>query len=294
IPDFKLEKNILDRRLRVMEAEGVVFKVNQNIGKDIAIADLENQFDAVVLCIGSTKARDLPIPGRDNPGVEYAMDFLRPNNKVVAGDTLPDGQFISAKDKHVIVIGGGDTGSDCVGTSNRHGAKSITQLELMPKPPEHKNEETPWPNWPLILRTSSSHEEGAERKWSVLTKEFVVENGRITGLVLEDVSWSKDVNGKTTFVAKPDSQRTLPCDLALLAIGFVHPEHDNVIAQLELELDPRGNIAAHNYQTAKANIFTAGDARRGQSLVVWAIAEGREAAAQVHSYLQEKDQAAAA
>ena len=222
------------------------------------------------------------------------MDFLRPNNKRVAGDDIPDDIFISAEGKHVIVIGGGDTGSDCVGTSNRHGATSITQLELLEKPPEGKNEDTPWPNWPLILRTSSSHLEGAERKWSVLTKNFTSENGKVSGLVLEDVSWSKDVNGKMSFVAKPNSERTLKCDLALLAIGFLHPEQDNIIAQFGLEVDGRGNIACENYQTSKANVFAAGDARRGQSLVVWAIAEGREAAAEVHTYLEKLNQTIAA
>jgi len=292
IPDFKLEKKLVDRRLEIMQAEGIEFKPNSFIGKNIDAQELEEEFDAVVLCCGSTKPRDLPIAGRDSSGVHFAMDFLRPNNKTVAGDKVDN--FISAKDKHVIVIGGGDTGSDCVGTSNRHGAASITQLELMPRPPESKNEETPWPNWPLILRTSSSHEEGAERKWSVLTKEFVVEDGRVTGLVLEDVSWAKDEEtGRQKFVAKPNSERTLPCDLAFLAIGFLHPEQDNVIAQFGLELDGRGNIQATNYQTIKENVFTAGDARRGQSLVVWAIAEGREAAEQVDVFLSKAQQQAA-
>ncbi|MBX2878377.1 MAG: glutamate synthase subunit beta [Granulosicoccus sp.] len=285
IPDFKLEKELVDRRLDIMRAEGIEFKTGQFIGKNVSVESLEKEFDAVVLCIGSTKPRDLPIAGRDSNGVHFAMDFLRPNNKKVAGDTVEN--FISAEGKHVIVIGGGDTGSDCVGTSNRHGAASITQLELMPKPPEGKNEETPWPNWPLILRTSSSHEEGAERKWSVLTKEFVVKDGQVTGLVLEDVSWVKDEDGRQKFVAKPDSERTLACDLALLAIGFVHPEPDNAIAQLGLEVDTRGNIQAQNYQTSRHNVFTAGDARRGQSLVVWAIAEGRAAAQAVDEYLVE-------
>ena len=291
IPDFKLEKSLLDRRLKIMQAEGIEFKTNSFIGQNVTAQELENEFDALVLCCGSTQARDLPIPGRDARGVHFAMDFLRPNNKKVAGDSVDD--FISAKDKHVIVIGGGDTGSDCVGTSNRHGAASITQLELMSKPPEGKNDETPWPNWPLILRTSSSHEEGADRKWSVLTKEFVVKDGVVTGLVLEDVSWVKDETGRQKFEAKANSERTLPCDLAFLAIGFLHPEHDNVIAQLGLNLDERGNIQAENYRTSKNNIFTAGDARRGQSLVVWAIAEGREAAKAVDVYLVQETQAAA-
>lgn len=294
IPDFKLEKTLVDRRIQIMEAEGINFKVNSFIGKNISAIELEQEFDAIVLCIGSTKPRDLPIEGRNADGVHFAMDFLTPNNKRVAGDTIPEGEFISAKDKHVIVIGGGDTGSDCVGTSNRHGAASITQLELLDKPPEGKNADTPWPNWPLILRTSSSHEEGAERKWSVLTKNFVVKDGQVTGLVLEDVSWGKDVNGKMSFVAKPGSQRTLACDLALLAIGFLHPEPDNVISQFGLEIDERGNISAQNYQTAKQNIFVAGDARRGQSLVVWAIAEGREAAISVDTFLKQNDQTLAA
>lgn len=283
IPDFKLEKKLVDRRLELMQAEGINFKTNAHIGQDIAVKDLQEAFDAIVLCCGSTKPRDLPITGRDSSGVHFAMDFLRPNNKKVAGDQVTD--FISAKDKHVIVIGGGDTGSDCVGTSNRHGAKSVTQLELMPKPPEYKNEETPWPNWPLILRTSSSHEEGAERKWSVLTKEFVVENNQVTGLVLENVSWERNDEGKTHFVPMPNTEQILPCDLALLAIGFVHPEHTNVVNELNCELDQRGNIKATNYHTSIDGVFVAGDAHRGQSLVVWAIAEGREAAKHVDQYL---------
>ena len=294
IPDFKLEKSVVQRRVKIMEGEGITFKTNAFIGKDIPVSDLEKEFDAVVICAGSTKPRDLPIPGRDVDGVHFAMDFLRPNNKRIAGDDISDDIFISAKDKHVIVIGGGDTGSDCVGTSNRHGAASITQLELLEKPPEGKNADTPWPNWPLILRTSSSHLEGAERKWSVLTKNFEVENGKVTGLVLEDVSWNKDVNGKMSFVAKPNSERILKCDLALLAIGFLHPEQDNVIAQFGLEVDGRGNIACDNYQTSKEKVFAAGDARRGQSLVVWAIAEGREAAQVVHEYIEKQNQTIAA
>lgn len=291
IPDFKLEKTVLDRRFDIMRAEGIEFKTEHFIGRDISVSELEEKYDAVVLCIGSTKPRDLPIPGRDSSGVHFAMDFLRPNNKTVAGDKVPE--FISAEGKHVIVIGGGDTGSDCVGTSNRHGAASITQLELMPKPPNSRSEETPWPNWPLMLRTSSSHEEGADRKWSVLTKEFVVKDGKVTGLVLEDVSWVKGEDGRQKFEAKLNSERTLPCDLAFLAIGFLHPEPDNAIAQLGLELDGRGNIQANNYQSSKPHVFTAGDARRGQSLVVWAIAEGRGAAKAVDAYLQQDAKATA-
>ncbi|MBY5957672.1 glutamate synthase subunit beta [Membranicola marinus] len=279
IPDFKLEKSVVERRIKVMESEGIKFRTNANVGVNIAVEELQNEYDALVLTGGSTIPRDLPIKGRDLEGVEFAMDFLEQNNRRVAGKPIGD-KVIHAKDKHVVVIGGGDTGSDCVGTSNRHKAASVTQLELLVKPPEERHESTPWPRWPLMLRTSSSHEEGADRSWAVLTKKFIDDGeGRVKGLEVVDIEWKKNEDtGRNEFVEKEGSQRVLPCDLALLAIGFVHPQHEGVVEQLGLELDSRGNVKTDNYETSVENVFAAGDMRRGQSLVVWAISEGREAA----------------
>ncbi len=286
IPDFKLEKSYLDRRLGIMEAEGITFRTGVNVGVDIPFKAIVDDVDAVVLCGGSTKPRDLNIKGRDLKGVHFAMEFLTQQNKRVAGDVIPDDISISAKGKHVVVIGGGDTGSDCVGTSNRHGAKSVTQVELLPKPPEHRTEKDPWPKYPNILRTSTSHEEGAERLWSILTKEFIPdENGNVKALKIVDIQWEVGYSGKPEFRELEGTEREIPCDLVLLAIGFVHGETDHLRESVDLELDNRGNIKADNYQTNVEKIFAAGDMRRGQSLVVWAIAEGREAARAVDKYL---------
>ena len=287
IPDFKLDKKILDRRLKLMEEEGIVFKTNSEVGKNVNAKDLHENFDAIILCGGSTQPRDLSIPGRELKGVHFAMEFLTQQNKRVAGDKFMKKDEILATDKHVIVIGGGDTGSDCVGTSNRHFARSITQIELLPKPPDDRTPENPWPQWPMILRTSSSHEEGCERNWSILTKAFTGdEKGNVKGLQIVEIEWVTDPKtGKLKFNEKPETEREIPCDLALLAIGFVHPEQDGVIAQLNIGLDERGNVKDNNYQTNLPNIFAAGDMRRGQSLVVWAISEGREAAREADKYL---------
>lgn len=286
IPDFKLEKHVIDRKLEIMEAEGITFKTNVNIGVDIPFKTLVNDVDAVILCGGSTQPRDLNIPGRESKGIHFAMDFLTQQNKRVAGDTVPEDISISAKDKHVLVIGGGDTGSDCVGTSNRHHAKSVTQIELLSQPPLERSEKDPWPNYPMILRTSTSHEEGVDRAWSILTKEFISdENGNVKALRIVDIKWEIGYTGKPEFKAVEGTERDLPCDLALLAIGFVHGETDKLREKLELELDTRGNVNANNYQTNIENVFAAGDMRRGQSLVVWAISEGREAARAVDEYL---------
>ncbi|MFN8237302.1 MAG: glutamate synthase subunit beta [Chitinophagales bacterium] len=293
IPDFKLEKQYIERRVKLMEAEGIVFKTNTNVGTDITANELTKNFNAVVLSGGSTVPRDLPIPGRQFKGVYPAMEFLSQQNKRVASiDTVVDHQGkkyengdIFATGKHVIVIGGGDTGSDCVGTSNRHGAQSVTQIELLSKPPETRAESTPWPLWPMMLRTSSSHEEGCERQWSILSKEFVGnEKGELTGLKVAEIEW-KTVDGKPQMVEIEGTERILPCDLALLAMGFVHPQHEGLLQQLTVELDERGNVKANNYKTSVDKIFTAGDMRRGQSLVVWAISEGRECARQVDLFL---------
>jgi glutamate synthase (NADPH/NADH) small chain len=289
IPEFKLEKKVLDRRLKIMEEEGIVFKTNSDVGKNVNAKDLLDEFDAIILCGGATDPRDLNIPGRDFKGIHFAMDFLRQQNKRVAGDKFMKKDEILATGKNVIVIGGGDTGSDCVGTSIRHGAHSVTQIELLPKPPADRAPENPWPQWPSILRSSSSHEEGCERFWSILTKSFNSdEYGNVRGLVISEIEWITDkATNKLKFNEIPGSEREIPCDLALLAIGFKHPEHFGVLSQLNITLDERGNVKDNNYRTNIPNVFTAGDMRRGQSLVVWAISEGREAARVVDQYLME-------
>jgi glutamate synthase (NADPH) small chain len=289
IPDFKLEKWVIDRRLKIMEEEGVEFRTNANVGKNIKVKDLVKDYDAIVLCGGSTVPRDLPIPGRQLKGVYFAMDFLTQQNGRVSGKTFKPEEELFATGKNVIVIGGGDTGSDCVGTSNRHKAKSVTQIELLQKPPAERNETMPWPNWPTILRTSTSHEEGCDRNWAMFTKEFVGdENGNLTGLKVAEMGWSKPEEGKMPkYQEMPGTERVLPCELALLAIGFIHPQHEGMLNELGIEYDDRGNVKAieGSYQTSISKIFTAGDMRRGQSLVVWAIAEGREAARNVDKFL---------
>lgn len=286
IPDFKLEKWVLERRIGLMEAEGIRFKTKINVGVDISAEELMHQFDAVVLTGGSTIPRDLPIPGRNAKGIYPAMDFLEQNNRRVAGDFIPESDTIKATDKHVVVIGGGDTGADCVGTSNRHKAKSVTQLEVLAKPPSVRTPDS-WPNWPLILRTSSSHEEGCDREWSVLTESFVVnEQGEVTGIRLVEVEYAyMPTENRYGFIKKPGTERMISCDLALLAIGFVHPQYEGLLKQLEVALDEKGNVETKNFQTSVPSVFAAGDMRRGQSLVVWAIAEGRDAAREVHAFL---------
>jgi glutamate synthase (NADPH/NADH) small chain len=282
IPDFKMEKSHIDRRMAQMQAEGVEFRVNQHVGDNVNADDVLAEFDAVVLAAGAEQPRDLPAIGRELDGVHFAMDFLTAQNKVVAGDVVP-GQ-IKATGKHVVVIGGGDTGSDCVGTSNRHGALSVTQFELMPQPPAKENKELVWPNWPLKLRTSSSHEEGANRDWSVTTKELIGENGKVVALKGARVEWK---DGKMSEV--PDSEFTIPADLVFLAMGFVSPIQ-KLLEVFGVEKDQRGNAKATTdgegcYKTNKDKVFAAGDVRRGQSLVVWAIREGRQAARAVDEYL---------
>ena len=292
IPDFKLDKSTLDRRLSHMEAAGIVFKTNMNIGVDISCEDLENQYDAIVLCGGATIPRDMDIPGRSLNGVHFAMDFLsQQNNRVANRHPLSNHEGKSMKeeiiatDKHVVVIGGGDTGSDCVGTSNRHGAKSIEQFELLDKPPGTRGESNPWPQWPLILRTSSSHEEGVDRKWAILTKEFISDgNGNVKALRVVDLEWIKGDDGNFIFSELKESEREIPCDLALLAVGFLHGDLHN-LKGLEFKIDSGNFPKSHKYQTTNKKVFAAGDVRRGQSLVVWAISEGREAAYQVDKYL---------
>ena len=295
IPDFKLDKKVIDRRMSQMATEGVVFRANTHVGVDIAADKLLEEFDAVVLTGGSEQPRDLPIPGRENDGVHFAMDFLRTNSRRVQGDDIPAEEFISAQGKNVVVIGGGDTGSDCIGTSNRHGALSVTQLEILPKPPERENKEMTWPNWPNKLRTSSSHEEGCERMWSVTTKEFLGENGKLTGIVCAKVEWNQDDSGNWQMSEVEGSEFELKAELVTLAMGFLHPVHEGMLEQLGVSLDSRGNVRGTTegsgaYKTSVDGVFAAGDMRRGQSLVVWAIREGRQCAHAVDAYLMGSSQ----
>ena len=287
IPDFKMEKHLIDRRLTQMRAEGVVFKSNTEVGVNISADEILKQFDAMVLTGGSEKPRDLSVPGRELDGVHFAMDFLTQQNKRVAGEDVRDNRTILAGGKNVVVIGGGDTGSDCVGTSIRQGAASVTQLEVMPKPPEVEDKALSWPNWPLKLRTSSSHLEGAERDWSVATKAFTGKDGVVTGLELIRNEWRQNEEGQFSMTEIPETNFHLKADLVLLAMGFVHPRPEGLINQLDVMLDDRGNVKADEtfYKTSRKNVFVAGDMRRGQSLVVWAIKEGRRAAKAVDEHL---------
>jgi glutamate synthase (NADPH/NADH) small chain len=283
IPDFKMEKWLIDRRMEQMAAEGVRFLTGINVGKDVTGEQLRREFDAVVLSCGATKPRDLPVPGRDLRGIHFAMEFLPQQNKVNAGDAVA-GQIL-ASGKRVVILGGGDTGSDCLGTSNRQGATSVHQFELLPEPPKDRPALV-WPNWPMILRTSSSHEEGVTRDFSINTKSFVGDaEGRVRALRGIRLDWAQD-NGRPTMKEITGSEFEIPCELVLLALGFLGPETDTIVSQLGCELTERGNVkAGPDYQTTVPGVFACGDARRGQSLVVWAIWEGREAARGVDAYL---------
>jgi glutamate synthase (NADPH) small chain len=288
IPDFKLEKWIIDRRISLMEQEGIVFKCNVNVGVDLGINELTRDYHAIVLSGGSTIPRDLSVPGRDLKGIHFAMDFLKQQNKRVRGVPV-EGDDILATGKNVIVIGGGDTGSDCVGTSNRHEAKQITQFELLPQPPKERTSYMPWPTYPMIMKTTSSHEEGCERQWAMATKEFIGdENGNLKALKIVQLEWKMSDDGRPArFVEVAGTEQVIPCELALLAMGFVHAQHEGLVNDLTVELDERGNVRAaeKSYQTNIEKIFAAGDIRRGQSLVVWAISEGRECARKVDEFL---------
>jgi len=288
IPDFKLEKNIVERRISLLEEEGVRFICNANVGVNIRVNDIMRDYHAVVLAGGSTIPRDLTIPGRNLKGVHYAMDFLKQQNKRVSTIEIEE-EDLMASSKNVIVIGGGDTGSDCVGTSNRHNAKSVTQFELLPKPPEARADYMPWPTYPMLLKTTTSHEEGAERIWGVATKAFIGDDkGNLKALQIVDLEWSSSADGSPSkFIEKLGSEREIPCELALLAMGFLHADPSGIIDELGVQLDERGNVKAteQQYQTNIAKVFTAGDMRRGQSLVVWAISEGRECARKVDIFL---------
>ncbi len=284
IPDFKMEKTVIDRRLEILMAEGVQFKCNQHIGVSVAIEELLSKHDAILLAIGAGIKRQLPIAGHQLEGVIQAMEFLPHNNQVVDQQTELNAKY-NAIDRHVIVIGGGDTGSDCIGTANRQKAKSVTNFEIMPKPSMHRTEENPWPYWPFTLSTSSSHKEGVDRNWSIMTKEFIGDHhNHVQQLKTVEVTWEKDEYGIHKLVEKPNSEKLWPCDMALLALGFTGPE-PTLAEQLNLPLDHRGNFQTSNFQTQNPKIFAAGDARRGQSLIVWAISEGRDAAHYMDRYL---------
>ncbi|MEL6389925.1 MAG: glutamate synthase subunit beta [Bacteroidota bacterium] len=289
IPDFKLEKWVVERRVQVMEQSGITFRTSTEVGVDITIDQLHRDYDAVVLAGGSTIPRDLPIPGRELDGVHFAMDFLEQTNRQVAGQKDFDHEIISAEGKNIVVIGGGDTGADCVGSSNRGGATSVTQIELLAKPPSSRAETTPWPLWPMELRTSTSHEEGCDRQWAILTKEFIGDSqGKLTGVKLVDIEWYYDqAQERSSFKEIEGSERIIPCELALLAVGFLHPQHAGLLDRLQVDLDRRGNVSTPDgrYSTSIPGVYAAGDMRRGQSLVVWAITEGREAAIEVDRYL---------
>ena len=290
IPDFKMEKHIIDRRTQQMAAEGVTCKPNTHIGVDMPASQLLSDFDAVALTGGSEQSRDLPVPGRELEGVHFAMHFLPQQNKRVAGDKIPNDIDLSANGKHVIVIGGGDTGSDCIGTSFRQGAKSVTQLEIMPRPPEKEDKNLVWPDWPNKMRTSSSQEEGAKRDWCVATKKITGENGKVKTLHCIRVEWEKDNNGSWKMNEVAGSEFDLEADLVLLAMGFVHPVHEGMLDELGIEYDGRGNVkgdteGSEAYKSSIDKVFSAGDMRRGQSLVVWAIREGRQCARAVDEFL---------
>lgn len=288
IPDFKLEKTVVERRIQLMEEEGVEFICNTEVGKNQNMREFINAHDAVVLAGGSTIPRDLNIPGRELKGIHFAMDFLKQQNKTVSKITFA-GEQILATAKEVIVIGGGDTGSDCVGTSNRQHANSVKQFELMVQPPQERNQNMPWPTYPMLLKTTSSHEEGCERFWGINTKAFIGdENGNLKAILVTDVSWEEDSVGRPVkFKEVEGSEREIPCQLILLAMGFLNPQHEGMIKNMSLTLDERGNVKAteKDFTTSIAKVFAAGDMRRGQSLVVWAISEGREAARKVDEFL---------
>jgi glutamate synthase (NADPH/NADH) small chain len=288
IPDFKLQKQIIDRRLEQMVAEGVIFEPGVNVGGDLSARYLQRTFDATLLAMGAGQPRPLDVPGMELRGVHFAMDYLPQQNRRVAGDANADADAaIDARQKHVVVIGGGDTGSDCVGTATRQGARSVTQLEILPRPPEGSNPKTPWPQWPVILRTSSSHEEGCGRRWSALTKSLTGSAGRVSRLHGCEVEWTEGPQG-WQMKERPGTDFTIDADLILLAMGFLHVIHEGLVRDLDLQLDPRGNLVVDRWMTSQGGIFAAGDAVKGASLVVHAIHHGRLAAAAVDQWLRGK------
>lgn len=285
IPNFKLNKLVIDRRLAQMEAEGIGFKTNCEVGKDISGKEILDTYDAVAITIGAGQPRNITPEGRDLKGIYFAMDFLSQQNRILMGEDVSNEELINAKDKHVLVIGGGDTGSDCVGTSNRHGAIKVTQIEILPKPPVGKNPDTPWPYYPTILKTSSSHEEGCERKWSLNTVAFKGSNGKVEEVLVEEVNWEKDSNGRFSMIPTGKTE-IIKADLVFLALGFIHPVHEGLLKELGVKLDARGNVAVNNESKSSVEkVFAAGDAAIGASLVVRAIALGRKVADDIHKTL---------
>jgi len=292
IPDFKLEKSIVQRRIDLMASEGIIFKTGVNVGLDLAVEDLVGRFDAVCLAMGSTQSRDLPIPGCELGGVHLAMEYLVQQNKLLAGEIIAPEERITAEGKHVVILGGGDTGADCLGTAHRQGADAVYQFELLPEPPMERRDDNPWPQWPVILRSSAAHEEGGIRDYSISTRSFSGSNGRVKKLHAVRLEWGPpDETGRPTMKEIQGSNFEIETELVLLALGFVHPEHEGLITDLGVELDARGNVAVdETFMSSIPGVFAAGDVHRGQSLVVWAIAEGREAAHYMDKYLMGRTQ----
>lgn len=289
IPDFKLSKKVIERRANVLAAEGITFKTGVNVGVNMKLDKIKKDFDAILVTIGAGQPRDLKVEGRDLKGVHFALEFLQQQNHVIKGDEVKDEDRILATNRPVLVIGGGDTGSDCVGTSNRQKARSVMQIEIMPKPPVERAPNNPWPYWPTVLKTTSSHKEGCERRWSLSTKRFIGDNGWVKRAELVEVEWNKDANGRWVMTEKPDSAFTVDCELVLLCMGFVSPVHEGLVNDLGVELDARGNIKVDaDGQTSVPGVFAAGDAATGASLVVRALARGRETARGIHKYLTAK------
>ncbi len=289
VPDFKLDKRIIDRRVDLLVAEGLEIRTGVRVGADVAAEALRRDYDAVCLAIGARQPRDLPVPGRELDGIHFAVEYLTQQNRVVRGDVIPPDDRITAEGKRVVVIGGGDTGSDCVGTANRQGAKSVTQLELLPQPPRSRPAHQPWPLWARVHKTSSSHEEGCEQMFNIATQRFTGKKGRVRRLHAVRVEWEKSNNGRRNMSEVPGSAFELKAELVLLAMGFVHVERDGPVSELGLDLDARGNIATTpGFMTSAPGVFAAGDATRGASLIVWAIKEGRAAAQGIDAYLRAK------
>ena len=286
IPDFKLDKDVVRRRIQLMADEGVEFRTGVNVGVNYPVKDLLEEYDAVCLTGGSTQARDLPVPGRELDGIHLAMDYLPQQNKLLAGEDIDLEEHITAEGKRVVILGGGDTGADCLGTAHRQGAEVVYQFELLPEPPEERRPDNPWPQWPMILRSSAAHEEGGIRDYNILTKSFTGSNGQVEKLHAVRVDWTTGEDGRFVMNEVPGSEMEVETDLVLLAMGFVHPEHDGMLTDLGVELDGRGNVQVDdNKMTSVPGVFAGGDMARGQSLVVWAIAEGREVARGVDEYL---------
>lgn len=286
IPDFKLDKQVVNRRIQLMADEGIEFRTGVNVGVDYPVKDLLEGYDAVCLTGGSTQARDLPVPGRELDGIHLAMDYLPQQNKLLAGEEIDPDVQITAEGKRVVILGGGDTGADCLGTAHRQGAEVVYQFELLPEPPEERRDDNPWPQWPMILRTSPAHEEGGIRDYNILTKSFSGSNGQVEKLHAVRVEWTAGEDGRFNMNEVPGSEMEVETDLVLLAMGFLHPEHEGMLTDLGVELDSRGNVKVdENKMTSIPGVFAGGDMARGQSLVVWAIAEGREVARGVDQYL---------